>query len=128
MCEKRIEAFDVSTYYPQPVQVQVWQDDLMILGTHHDGQDVQADPEKTEAIRRMDMAGSVSELRRFLGMVNQLGKFSPRIAEISQPPTSEGVAEHEERMGMGFSTRECIRTTERRTDEVADADTVRPQC
>ena len=28
---------------------------------------------------------SVSDVRRFMGLVNQLGKFSSRIAEISQP-------------------------------------------
>ena len=28
---------------------------------------------------------NISELRRFLGMVNLLGKFSPHLAELSQP-------------------------------------------
>ena len=27
----------------------------------------------------------MSDLRRFLGMINQLGKFSPDISELSQP-------------------------------------------
>ena len=58
---------------------------VRFLGHIIDSQGVRADPEKTEAIRRMDTPGSVSELGRFLGMVNQLGKFSPRIAKISQP-------------------------------------------
>lgn len=46
---------------------------------------IRADPEKVQAICRLDAPQSVSELRRFLGMVNQLGKFSPRIAELSKP-------------------------------------------
>ena len=46
---------------------------------------VTADPEKTSAIRNMETPQSVSDLRRFLGMVNQLGKFSPRISELNQP-------------------------------------------
>ena len=33
----------------------------------------------------METPKSVSELHRFLGMVNQLGKFSPNIAELSKP-------------------------------------------
>ena len=33
----------------------------------------------------MDTLKSVTELHRFLGMVNQLGKFSPNIAELSHP-------------------------------------------
>ena len=44
-----------------------------------------ADPEKTAAVCNMEPLQSVSDLRRFMGLVNQLGKFSSRIAEISQP-------------------------------------------
>ena len=33
----------------------------------------------------MDAPTNITELRRFMGIVNQLGKFSPRIAEISSP-------------------------------------------
>ena len=35
--------------------------------------------------RDMEIPQLISDLRRFLGMVNQLGKFSPQIAELSQP-------------------------------------------
>ena len=58
---------------------------VKFLGHIIDGQGVRADPEKTEAIRRLETPSSVTDLRRFLGMVNQLGKFSPRIAEMTQP-------------------------------------------
>ena len=40
---------------------------------------------KTAAIKEMPPPKTVSELRRFMGMINQLGKFSPNIAEISTP-------------------------------------------
>ena len=40
---------------------------------------------KTAAIELMESPKSVTKLRRFLGMVNQLGKFSPHIAELSKP-------------------------------------------
>ena len=33
----------------------------------------------------MKVPSSVSDLQRFLDVANQLGKFSPRLAEISQP-------------------------------------------
>ena len=33
----------------------------------------------------MEAPSSVSDLRRFLGLVNQLGNFSPNIAELTQP-------------------------------------------
>lgn len=58
---------------------------VRFLGHIIDGQGIRADPEKTEAISRMDTPSSVTNLRRFLGMVNQLGKFTPNIAEMSQP-------------------------------------------
>ena len=34
---------------------------------------------------KMNHPTSVPELRRFMGMVNQLGKFSPNLAELTQP-------------------------------------------
>ena len=46
---------------------------------------ISADPNKTAAIELMEPPKSVTELRRFLGMINQLGKFSPNIAELSKP-------------------------------------------
>ena len=33
----------------------------------------------------MAVPSNISELRRFLGMVNQLSKFSPKLAEKSKP-------------------------------------------
>ena len=38
---------------------------------------VRADPDKTAAICRMEPPHSVAGLRRFMGMVNQMGKFFP---------------------------------------------------
>ena len=46
---------------------------------------ISADPQKIEAIIDMKAPSSVSELRRFLGMTNQLGKFSANIAEMTKP-------------------------------------------
>nr|XP_055068361.1 uncharacterized protein LOC129450004 [Misgurnus anguillicaudatus] len=42
---------------------------------------VKPDPEKTRAVQEMDPPKNVSELRSFLGMVNQLGRFLPNLAE-----------------------------------------------
>ena len=41
--------------------------------------------EKTAAIQNIESPQTIPELRRFLGMVNQLGKFSPNLAQITQP-------------------------------------------
>ena len=58
---------------------------IEFLGHIIDGNGVSQDPKKTEAIQKMKAPSSITELRRFMGMVNQLNKFSPRIADLSQP-------------------------------------------
>ena len=57
---------------------------LTFLGHVIDQRGITADPNKPAAIQQMETPKSVSELCRFLGMVNQLGKFSPNIAELSK--------------------------------------------
>ena len=49
----------------------------------HNG--ISADPAKTLAIKQMPPPNNVTELRRFLGMMNQLGKFSPNLSDLSAP-------------------------------------------
>ena len=58
---------------------------LTFLGHLVDSQGIQADPEKIKAVREMNQPENVSELRRFLGMVNQMGKFIINLAELTQP-------------------------------------------
>ena len=58
---------------------------LTFLGHVIDETGIRADPQKTSAIRDMKPPTNISELRRFMGMVNQLGKFSSHLAELTQP-------------------------------------------
>ncbi|KAL5463805.1 hypothetical protein EMCRGX_G032740 [Ephydatia muelleri] len=58
---------------------------VSFLGHIIDETGIQADPEKTAAIQNIELSRTIPELRRFLGMVNQLGKFSPNLAQITQP-------------------------------------------
>ena len=53
---------------------------LTFLGHVIDGNGIQADPEKTSATLSMSPPTNVLELRRFMGMANQLGKFSRNLA------------------------------------------------
>ena len=46
---------------------------------------VRSDPDKVAAIVNMEEPTTVKELRRFLGMVNQLSKFMPHLAEMTKP-------------------------------------------
>ena len=58
---------------------------LKFLGHVIDDKGITADPDKTSAIREMRTPTNVSELRRFMGMVNQMGKFSAKLATLTQP-------------------------------------------
>lgn len=58
---------------------------VKFLGHLVDASGIRADPDKTAALQGIAQPKSITELRRFLGMANQLGKFSPRLAELSQP-------------------------------------------
>ena len=58
---------------------------LTFLGHVVDVSGIRPDPEKIKAISDMEDPTNVTELRRFLGMTNQLGKFSDKIAEVSKP-------------------------------------------
>ena len=60
-------------------------DCLTFLGHVLNKDGVSPDPQKTAAIVKMEKPKTLTELRRFMGMVNQLGKFTSTIAEISQP-------------------------------------------
>jgi len=55
------------------------------LGTLVDAEGVHVSPKKVKAILKMKTPEDQTELRRFLGMVNQLSNFQPQIAELSKP-------------------------------------------
>lgn len=50
-----------------------------------DQEGIRADPTKTSAVHEMQPPQNITELRRFMGMANQLGKFSPHLATLMQP-------------------------------------------
>ena len=61
---------------------------LKFLGHIIDQNGVKADPAKTEAIMQMPVPQNVTEVRRFIGMVNQLSKFIPNCADLLHPLTA----------------------------------------
>eukprot|EP00117_Sycon_ciliatum_P008805 scpid39753/ scgid0465/ Retrovirus-related Pol polyprotein from transposon 17.6; Protease; Reverse transcriptase; Endonuclease len=68
-----------------PAKCQFSASDLTFLGVHLTPDGIRPDDGKTEAIRVFRTPQSASDVRRFLGLANQLGKFSPHLASISQP-------------------------------------------
>ena len=64
---------------------QFYQSSITFLGHVINREGISLDPKKTAAIQAMKPPSSITELRRFMGMVNQMSKFSPYIAQISKP-------------------------------------------
>ena len=58
---------------------------VKFLGHIVDRNGIRPDPAKTASITKMATPRLVADVRRFMGLVNQLGKFSSQIAEISEP-------------------------------------------
>ena len=79
---KRVEVARVTL---NPEKCEFGKTKIKFLGHLIDEEGIRADPEKTSAIVKMKPPTDVSGLRRFLGMVNQLGKFSKDLAELTKP-------------------------------------------
>lgn len=58
---------------------------IRFLGQLVDQSGARPDPDKVQMIQEMKAPTTVSEVRRFLGMVNQLSKFCPDLAEHTKP-------------------------------------------
>ena len=55
---------------------------IRFLGHIIDGNGIHPDPQKVSAVLQMERPKNVTDVRRFMGMANQLGKY---LAELSQP-------------------------------------------
>lgn len=58
---------------------------IKFLGQIIEATGVSPDPDKIHAVKDMKEPSSVTEVRRFLGMTNHLGKFLPHLAEKTLP-------------------------------------------
>ena len=59
-------------------------DQVTFLGHQVDRNGISPSPKRVTAITKMPKPENVKDIRRFLGMVNQLNKFSPNLAEKSK--------------------------------------------
>ena len=56
-----------------------------LLGQIIDSSGCRMDPDKVKTIVEMETPDDISGIRRFLGMFNQLNKFSTKITELAKP-------------------------------------------
>ena len=60
-------------------------DKVTYLGQVIGSNGIQPDPDKVRAILKMQEPKNTSEVSRFLGMANQLGKFSSSLSDLTTP-------------------------------------------
>ena len=58
---------------------------VKVLGNIVSSEGVSPDPDKIEAIVNLPAPKNVSEVRSFLGMINQLSKFTDHLADKTKP-------------------------------------------
>ena len=58
---------------------------IKFLGHIVTSEGIMVDPEKVEAIVKFPQPQNVADLRRLLGIANHVGKFSPRLADVTKP-------------------------------------------
>ena len=61
------------------------------------------DPKKIAAVIRMELPQDVETMRSFLGLVNYLNRFSPHLAEVSEPLRQNVEFELTESVCVAFS-------------------------
>ena len=66
-------------------KLEIGQKSVTFMGHCVTREGLEADPEKIAAISNMPTPTSISELRRFMGMVNYLAKFLPNLSTVMQP-------------------------------------------
>ena len=61
------------------------QSSVKFLGHMIDSQGIKPDPNKVSAIEKFTTPSCIGDVRRFLGMINQLSKFSPHLSDLTKP-------------------------------------------
>ena len=80
-----LERIDSAGATLNPEKCEFRKEQLKFLGHIIDASGIRPDPDKVSAVVEMSAPNNISELRRFMGMTNQLGKFSHNLAELTQP-------------------------------------------
>ena len=68
-----------------PDKMQFRLPNISFFGHSWSDKGLSADPKKIEALKRMKIPQDVETMRSFLGLINYLNQFSPKLAELSDP-------------------------------------------
>ena len=68
-----------------PEKFELLQTSVDYVGYRINSEGVKADPKKVEAIRKFPTPTDITELRSFMGLANQLGRFSNQLSKAAEP-------------------------------------------
>ena len=88
--------------------------EVKFLGQVIDSEGIRSDPDKVSAIRHVPEPTNMGDVRRFLGMVNQLSTFSPNLAERASARSI--VNGYEKYVDLGKATKEGLSRSKRGQD------------
>ena len=74
-----------NTLMLNPDKMQFRLPQVSFFGHQWSAKGLSPDPKKVAAVKRMDLPEDVETMRSFLGLVNYLNRFSPHLAELSEP-------------------------------------------
>ena len=80
-----LEVCRKSTLTLNPDKMQFRLPQVSFFGHKWSAKGLSPDPKKIAAVKRMNLPGDVETMRSFLGLVNYLNRFSPHLAELSEP-------------------------------------------
>ena len=88
---------------------------VKFLGQVLSASGISPNPDKVSAVEKMRPPTSVGEVRRFLGMVNQLGKFVPNLADLTKP-LRDLLSKRMQSLGLGQTPAAIIHTNQGSSD------------
>ena len=80
------------------------QKSIRFLGYIIDDKGVHPDPDKIKAIQQAPRPNNVGDTCHFLGMANQMTKFTPNLAEVTKP-LRDLLSSKKKTMGLGSISR-----------------------
>ena len=80
-----LEVYRKNTLTLNPDKMQFRLPQVSFFGHQWSAKGLSPDPQKIAAVKRMNLPKYVETMRSFLGLVNYLNRFSPHLAELSEP-------------------------------------------
>ena len=80
-----LEVCRKNTLTLNPYKMQFRLPQVSFFGHQWSAKGLSPDPKKIAAVKRMNLPQDVETMRSFLGLVNYLNRFSPHLAELSEP-------------------------------------------